>query len=78
MCVGCPKKEWDEAMAASEIKPKFNIRVHLADNTIDLPAQLEKGPAAQRANFLVQQGIWVGERLYPSSAIVYIELIEVK
>ena len=78
MCVGCPKKEWDEAMAASEIKPKFNIRVHLADNTIDLASELPKSSAAQRANLLVQSGIWVGERLYPSSAIVYIELIEVK
>ena len=78
MCVGCPEKEWNAAMAASEVKPKFNIRVHLADDTVDLPTQLEKLHATQRANLLVQQGIWVGERLYPSSAIVYIELIEVK
>ena len=63
-------------MSAEEIKALYHIRVHGTDFTVDLPAKQHKSIAVTQAHSLLKVGVWLGDRLYPPSAIVYIELMK--
>ena len=52
------------------------MRVHVDNNTADGPP-MDLEQAKSRAEDVMNVGAWVGNKLYPPHAIIYIELIEV-
>jgi hypothetical protein len=53
------------------------IRVHVDSNTAEGPA-MDLESAKNSAEYMMNAGAWVGNKLYPPHAIIYIELIEVQ
>lgn len=53
------------------------IRVHLDDTTVDLTAESPKKAQQKAEAILADSAIWISAtRLYPTSRIVFIEVIE--
>ncbi len=52
------------------------LRIHVVDNTIEIPV-VGKGPNAARteAYYVMREGYWIDNVLYPPSRIVKIEVL---
>lgn len=56
--------------------PKI-IRVHGNGYTVDQPVTGKTLKAPQvEAYYLMREGVWVGNRLYPPSTITFVELVD--
>lgn len=51
------------------------VKVHMSAGTVEFKRK-NNSEAADEAEALLKDGVWIGHRLYPPSAIVFIEISE--
>lgn len=51
------------------------LRIHLDDTTVDYTSSEYMKKLMDLADKLIDKGVWVGNKLYPSRRIVHIEIV---
>lgn len=51
------------------------LRIHLDDTTVDYTVSENMKSLMNTAEKLIDKGVWVGNKLYPSRRIVHIEIV---